>query len=247
MKTSLVSWGLALDVATKYFFHLLPPGRASVTALHITSRNIRDPSRALVSESVTTLLKIMLIDIIKLNPNHSHFAIHMKILSLEKSQPGRKPKTQKYVLRIMFLAGNGSHIKEGWPWHSQGQEWGDSEELVFLQSQWNRAAREGVFWLLLPLPREKAAQTIVSSTEVGVVCLEQGRLHTLHETVETFLIGPILVPLPKGLCRPWVSQILLLLTAQATSLANVSSVYNIILWLYHLLLPLSSFPFDEIK
>lgn len=38
-------------------------------------------------------LKIMLIDTIKWNPNHSHFAIFMKILALEKGQPGRKPKT----------------------------------------------------------------------------------------------------------------------------------------------------------
>lgn len=46
----------------------------------------------------------MLIEIIKWNPNHSHFAACMKILALENAQPGRKPKTEKYVLRIIFLA-----------------------------------------------------------------------------------------------------------------------------------------------
>lgn len=73
---------------------------------------------------------------------------------------------------------------------SQGQEWGEAEKLVFLQSQWNKEVRESVFWFLLPLQREKTAQVSVSFMQVGVVCLKQGKLQTLHETVETFLLAP---------------------------------------------------------
>lgn len=39
----------------------------------------------------------------------------------------------------------------------------------------------------------------LSFTELGVVCLNKGRLQTLHEIVEAFPVGPIPVPLPKDL------------------------------------------------
>lgn len=85
----------------------------------------------------------------------------------------------------------------------------------------------GVYFGFYYLFKEKkTAQVGVSFIQVGVVCLKQGKLQIFHETVEIFLVGPILVPLPKGPSLPWVSQILLLLTPQDTNMVNVASVFS---------------------
>ena len=57
-----------------------------------------------------------------------------------------------------------------------------------------------------PFSKEKRSPDL-SFTELGVVCLNKGRLQTLHEIVEEFIVGPIPVPLPKDLSPPGIPKL----------------------------------------
>ena len=70
----------------------------------------------------------------------------------------------------------------------------------------------------------KTAQVCISATDVGVVCLNQSRLQKLWRQ---FLVGPIPVPLPKGLSPQAIRNLTIPeKSSQATGLLNVASVYS---------------------
>ena len=82
-------------------------------------------SQTLDSESVTTLLKIMLINMIKLNQPQSLCCLYENIGSRKETAWQEMKDIEICFENYVPICGQGS----------QGQEWGEAEKLVFLQSQ----------------------------------------------------------------------------------------------------------------